>query len=818
MRIMKFGGSSVGTPDRVKSVLGIVSRAQRRHRNIVVVLSAFAGVTDQLIAISRTAARGDRKYLSGVLALRRRHMEAIARLLPARRRKKIDAFVKERITDLTDVLHGVFYTKELTDRTLDYVMSFGEVLSASIAAEALNAKGVRCQYVDSRQLIKADESFGAGRVKYELTYRNIRSYFRTHRGLQVTGGFVASTTDNDTITLGRGGSDLTASIFGASLHAPEIEIWTDVDGVMTADPRKVEKAFSIKKMTFEEAMEMSHFGAKVIHPPTMQPALDKNIPLRIKNTFNPGFPGTIVGRRDTSGRLPIKGISSIDDISLLRIQGSGMAAISGIGQRVFSVLARKNITVLMVTQASSEHSLCLAILPHSAPVAKLALEEELKYEIRDHQIDRVVVEGNLSAVAVVGENMRKTVGVSGKLFQALGKNGINVVAIAQGSSELNISTIVGRADESKALNALHDEFFLSGTTSLNLFIVGTGLIGGTLLRQIVQQRDVLLRKQALDIRVQAIANSRQMLFDGSDSLPAHWHERLSSSGTAMTLDEFIRRMKRMNLPNSVFVDCTASDAVVGRYADILESSISIVTPNKKANAGKRALYDRLHRASLKRNVRFLYETNVGAGLPIINTMSDLVAGGDRIERIDGVLSGTLSYLFNSFTAGRAFSDIVLEAKRLGYTEPDPRDDLNGLDVGRKLLILAREAGYPLDLTDIRVKSLLPPSLLKCRTPGEFLRKLPSLNAAYAHAREAAEKKGKVLRYLASLAGGKAEVALQQVGPDHPCYALSGSDIIIALTTRNCRDHPIVIKGPGAGAEVTATGVLADIIRIAHSQS
>ena len=818
MRVMKFGGSSVGTPGRIKHVMGIIADARKRHRNIVAVFSAFEGITDQLIGTSRVAARGDRKYLAGLGAIKKRHREALADLVPARRRGRIEAFARERFADLSDVLHGVFYTKELTNRTLDYVMSFGEILSSSIIAEALQAKGIPCEFLDSRHLIKADDRFGNGRVKYDLTYRNIRAYFRKHHGLQIACGFIASTTDNDTVTLGRGGSDFSASLYGAALNAREIEIWTDVDGVMTADPRKVEKAFSIPRMTFEEAMEMSHFGAKVIHPPTMQPALDRNIPLRIKNTFHPEFPGTLIGRRDTSGTFSIKGISSIDEISLLRVQGSGMVGIAGIGRRIFSALATQEINVLMVTQASSEYSLCLAVLPQFAQAAKHLIEEELRYEMRDRQIDGVLIEPNLSAVAIVGENMRKTTGISGKLFQALGKNGINVVAIAQGSSELNISTVVAKADEAKALNTLHDAFFLSGTKSLHLFIVGTGLIGGTLLKQIAQQRHVLLHSQFLDVRVRAIANSRTMLFDGTGSFLRDWREKFSAGGTAMDLDDFVRRMKALNLPNSVFVDCTASDLLVTKYAEILESSISIVTPNKKANAGKYGLYQKLHRASLKHDVRFLYETNVGAGLPIINTINDLVAGGDRIERIDGVLSGTLSYLFNSFAGGRSFSDIVWEAKERGYTEPDPRDDLNGLDVGRKLLILAREAGHPLEFRNISVKSLIPPALLRAPSINQFLKQLRSVDDTYARARDKAAAEGKVLRYVASFAGGKAEVSLQRVGPEHPCYALSGSEIIIALTTTNCKDHPIVIKGPGAGADVTATGVFADIIRIAHHQS
>ena len=817
MRIMKFGGSSVGTPGRIKHVIEIIANTRVQHRNLVVVFSAYQGITDHLIATSNLAARGDRKYLAGLRAIKKRHLDALRELVPAARRKRPEASIRDRLADLTDVLHGVFFTKELTIRTLDYIMSFGELLSTYTISESLKGKNISCEFIDSRLLIKADDTFGGGRVKYDLTYNNIRAYFRKHHGLQLACGFIASTTDNDTVTLGRGGSDFSASLFGAALGAREIEIWTDVDGVMTADPRKVEKAFSIPSMTYEEAMEMSHFGAKVIHPPTMQPALDGGIPIRIKNTFNPEFPGTLIGRRDGASQFPVKGISSIDEITLLRVQGSGMVGIAGIGKRIFSALASKNINVFMVTQASSEYSLCMAVLPQFATTAKHLIEEEFRYEIRDRQLEAVVIESGLSAVAVVGENMRKTTGIAGKLFQALGKNGINVVAIAQGSSELNISTVVAKADEAKALNAIHDAFFLSGTKSLRLFIVGTGLIGGTLLKQIAQQRNVLLGTQYLDVRVQAVANSRTMLFDGSGSLPLHWRERLANAGTPMDLDDFVRRMKSMNLPNSVFVDCTASDALVRKYEEILGSSISIVTPNKKANAGKHSLYEKLHRAALQHNIRFLYETNVGAGLPIINTMNDLVAGGDRIQRIEGVLSGTLSYLFNSFVAGKKFSDIVREAKERGYTEPDPRDDLNGLDVGRKLLILAREAGHPLEFKDIRVESLLPRSLLRAPSVNEFFKELRTVDDFYERARDAAASEGKVLRYVASFSEGKAGVSLQRVGPEHPCYALSGSDITIALTTVNCHDHPIVIKGPGAGADVTATGVFADIIRIAHHQ-
>jgi aspartokinase/homoserine dehydrogenase 1 len=782
---------------------------------MVVVFSAFQGITDQLVRTSKQASRGDRHYTSAVRAIARRHRRILAALVSARRRASALAHVNTWLAELAEVMHGVFSTRELTLRTLDYLMSFGELLSAFIIAESLKSRGSACEFLDSRQIIKTDDTYGAGHVKYDLTAKLIRTYFRKHRGLQIVCGFIASTTDNDTVTLGRGGSDFTASLLGAALRASEVQIWTDVDGVMTADPRKVGKAFSIDIMTYEEAMEMSHFGAKVIHPPTMQPALAAKIPIRIRNTFNPAFAGTLIGRKDISGRFPVKGISSVDEIALLRVEGSGMIGMAGIGHRLFSALAAGKVNVLLVTQASSEYSVCMAVLPEVALKAKQLIEEELRHEIRDRQIEPVVIEDALSIVAIVGENMRKTTGIAARMFRALGRNGINIVAIAQGSSELNISTVVRKTDEAKALNALHDAYFLSDTKSLNLFVVGTGLIGGTLLGQILRQRDFLRNSQNLDIRIRAVANSRKMLFLDEGGLGPHWRERLDSQAEKMNGDVFHERMKQINLSNSVFVDCTASEEVAARYGDILSSSISIVTPNKKANSGSYAHYEELRTTAQKHNVRFLYETNVGAGLPIINTINDLVAGGDRILKIEGVLSGTLSYLFNAFVSDRAFSEVVEEARAKGYTEPDPREDLNGKDVARKLLILAREAGYRLEFRDIRLRSLIPATYQNGVSVEDFMRRLKGLDPGFSKDRDGALREGKVLRYVASFEPGKATVGLSRIGGENPLADLTGSDIIIALTTVNCREHPVVIKGPGAGAEVTATGVFADIIRISH---
>ena len=817
MRVMKFGGSSVGTPARVNNVIGIIRRARAGRRRIVAVFSAFQGVTDQLIATSRMAAAGDSRYHAHFRALKKRHMGALTELVPVSRRRQGAEKIETYFAELSNVLHGVFYTREVTARMLDYIMSFGELLSSSIIAESMRARGISCSFVDSRLLIKTDDSFGMARVKYDLTYHNIRSYCRKHRELLIACGFIASTTDNDTTTLGRGGSDFSAALYGAALEAEEIEIWTDVDGVNTADPRKVKQAFPITTMTYDEAMEMSHFGAKVIHPPTMQPALDRDIPIRIKNTFNPEFPGTKIARRSPRGKYPIKGISSIDDVALLRIQGSGLVGTAGIGRRVFKALAAREINVLMVSQASSEYSLCLAVAPHDAEAARRLIGEELRLEIRDRQVQEVVVERNLSVVAIVGENMRKTTGISGRLFQSLGSSGINVVAIAQGSSELNISTIVARADEERALNTIHAAFFDAGTRVLNLFLAGTGVVGGRLLEQIAAQRDGLLRTHKIDIRVQAIANKRQMVFDDRGTLPFHWRDRLADQGLTMEPEAFFQRMKQLPLQSKVFVDCTASDDPVARYERILSSRISVVASNKRANAGNQSLYDRLHAAALSNGVRFLYETNVGAGLPVIRTIHDLRAGGDRIHRIDGVLSGTLSYLLNSLTDGRLFSAVVREARERGYTEPDPREDLRGLDVGRKLLILAREAGERLEFRDVRIESLVPPAMLRSASVAAFMKRLREMDAEYVRRRESAATRGKKLSYIASLAGGKASAGLREVGPDHPAFALQGSEVVVVLTTAFCGEHPIVIRGPGAGAEVTATGVLADIVHIAREQ-
>ncbi|MFZ0455006.1 MAG: bifunctional aspartate kinase/homoserine dehydrogenase I, partial [Ignavibacteriaceae bacterium] len=772
-------------------------------------------VTDELIRISKLASTGNNKYQELFKNLEHRHLSTTKELISVKKQSNILANIKLSLNELEDVIHGVFLVKELSPRTLDFILSFGERLSAYIIANALHDKGIPSEYLDSRELVRTDNNFGNAKVEFELTTKRIKNYFRSHKKLQVITGFIGSTINNETTTLGRGGSDYTAAIFGAALNVSEIQIWTDVDGVMTADPRKVKNAFSLPHITYEEAMELSHFGAKVIHPPTIQPAFSRKIPIVIKNTFNPGFTGTLITNQPNSQKFTIKGLSSIDNIALIRIQGSGMIGVSGIAQRIFSALAQVKINVILITQASSEHSLCIAVLPQYASLAKKSIEKEFKFEIFENLVNEPIIEDNVSIVAVVGENMRNYPGISGKVFQALGRNGINVVAIAQGSSELNISTVISREHESKALNALHDSLFLSKERSVNIFLIGTGLIGGTLLNQIDNQINYLSEEFGLDFKVIGIANSRKMLIDHNGIDVKGWKDKLIAKGILTDLEKFIDNMRTLNLSNSVFIDCTASKIVVEKYPDILCSNISIVTPNKIANSISFDFYQQLKQLVLKHNVKFLYETNVGAGLPIIQTLKDLVSSGDEIQKIEGILSGTLSYIFNTFSKDKPFSEVVKLAKEKGYTEPDPREDLSGMDVARKLLILAREAGLTLELKDIKIEKILPDEVEKAKSVEDFFIKLKKHDKDFERMREKAAAKGNLFRYIASLENGKAKISMQEVNTDHPFYFLSGIDNVIAFTTKYNQERPVVVKGPGAGAEVTASGVFADIIRAAR---
>jgi len=815
LKVLKFGGTSMGSSEAIRRVIAIIKKPQKDGRIAAVVVSAMSGVTDQLVAIATRAAAKDESYKELIQQLEIRHVKAARALVSKRNRAHTLATIDRLIDSLEDLARGVYLLHELSPAALDYIMSYGERLSAHLLTSALTDYGVQAEYLNACEIITTDEEFGRAVVDFKTTGKAIRTYFRKHQHLQVVTGFIAATPRKAITTLGRGGSDYSASIVGAALDATGIEIWTDVSGVLTADPRKVKDALPIPTMSYKEAVEMSYFGAKVIHPPTMQPALEKNIPILIKNTFEPKAPGTVIGKTSGTNHGLARGISSISDIAVLQVEGSGMVGTRGVAGRLFGALGKARVNVLLISQASSEHSISIAVVPTEAQAAKNAIDEEFTFERRSHLIEEVSITRDLSIIAVVGENLRHQRGVAGRLFETLGRNGINIVALAQGSSELNISVVIDKKYETKALNAVHDAFFSPERKTLNIFLVGTGLVGSTLLKQFGEQKNFLEREHRLFVRIVGIANTARMHLNPEGIPPQSWKEVLSRSRTRMNIGKFILAMEQLALPGSVFVDCTASADVAASYASILGAGISVVTPNKMANSGTLQQYRELKLIAEKHNVRFLYEANVGAGLPVISTLDDLLLSGDRILKIEGVFSGTLSYIFNTFKGNKLFSETVAEAKRLGYTEPDPRSDLSGTDVARKILILARETGLPLELKDVKVESLLSPACRRAHSVEDFFRKLKREDGLFEKKKRAAEKKRKVLRYIATLEKGKAAVRLQAVDETHAFYPLSGSDNIIAFTTERYRLNPLVIKGPGAGAEVTAAGVFADILRTAR---
>jgi len=816
MKVLKFGGSSVAKPERITQVINILKGYYQDGQQFTAGFSAFGGVTDSLIEMSTLAADGDETFREKCNAFSQRHIDAIKELIPEVDQDQLINELKENHEVLKNLLHGIFLVREASRRTMDYVLSFGERNSSFIISKALKANGVDAHFLDAREIIKTDKAFGSAKVDFKSSYQNIKNYYREHPGIHVVTGFISSAKGGLTTTLGRGGSDYTASIIAAGLEAEIIEIWTDVNGVLTADPRKVKAAFTIPTLTYSEAMEMSHFGAKVIYPPTLQPALKSNIPIVIKNTFNPSHAGSHIStHKDKEGRA-VQGISSIGEIALITLQGSGLFGVTGISGRLFSALAQAEINIIMITQGSSEHSISFAISPSKAKRAKAVVEKAFEFEMANSVIDPLKVEEDLSVVAIIGENMRYQPGIAGRLFQALGKNGINCVAIAQGSSELNVSVVVPKHDESKALNALHESFFLSDIQELHIYMVGVGLIGSTLIQQIKSQAAYLEEKHSMRVKLVGIANSKKMFFQENGLDLTDWKNQLLNEGQKMSMASFIEKMESLNLSNSIFVDNTASDAVAEYYETILDKSISISTPNKIATSSSYLKYQRLKNLAQKRGVRFMYETNVGAGLPVISTLNDLINSGDEIHKIEGVLSGSLSFIFNSFQGDRPFSAVVKEAQELGYTEPDPRIDINGIDVRRKLIILARETGLALDAADVEIENILSDKSRNAKTVDSFMEHLPSEeDDKFEKKRLAAEKEGKVLRMIAKLELSKASIGLQAVAHDHPFATLNGSDNMIVFTTKRYHDRPLVIRGPGAGAEVTAAGIFAEVISIGH---
>lgn len=815
MRVLKFGGSSVATPERITGIITILKDYYERGEKFTVVFSAFGGITDSLIEMAELAAKGDEAYQEPFEKFHQRYAEAAKALIAAPLLHDVLPVLEENHTVLKNLLYGIHLVREVSDRSMDYVLSFGERNSAFVIAHALQSNGIPASYLDARKVIKTDKNFRNAKVDFEATYKKIKEYYGQRTDIQIVTGFVASAKGGLTTTLGRGGSDYTASLLAAGLDAEQIEIWTDVDGVLTADPRKVKRAFTIPSLTYSEAMEMSHFGAKVIYPPTLQPALAKRIPIYIKNTFRPEFIGTYISEsHDPEGRA-VKGISSISDIALLTLSGTGLFGVPGIAGRLFNALATAKINIVLITQGSSENAISFAVNPREARRAKVAVEAAFEYEMQSNLVDPIKVEKNLSTIAIVGANMRYQPGIAGRMFRAMGKNGINAVAIAQGSSELNISVVINKVDELKALNALHEAFFLSDQKEIHLFIIGVGLIGSTLLNQIAQQQAYLKEHQSIDLRVIGLANSRKMLFDATGLDLEDWQTKILDQGEAMRLAIFVDRMKTYNFSNTIFVDATASPEIPKHYASILDSSISISTPNKISTSSSYQQYNRLRGLARKRGVQFRYETNVGAGLPVLSTLQDLITSGDEILKIEGVISGSLSFIFNTFDTNNSFSAVVAQAKEKGYTEPDPREDLGGSDMRRKLIILAREAGFPIEQSDVTIHPLLPDYIMQAPSVEVFFERLPDANIQLAQLLQQAKAEGKVLRVTAKLEHGKGYIGLSAFDATHPFYNLNGSDNMIVFTTKRYKNTPLVVRGPGAGAEVTAAGVFAEVIAIGN---
>jgi len=813
MKILKFGGSSIANAERIEKVVSIIKGYNKKKTKIAVVFSAFGGVTDKLIDISNKALLHNDTYHQSIQKLKTLHIDVCKKLVTSKNQKKVQTQIETYFDELNDILKGVYLLKELTPRILDKILSYGEKLSNYIISEILKSNNISAEFLDTSIFVKTDNSFGNARVNFTKTNKNIKEYFAKHKKMQIITGFIASNTKNEITTLGRGGSDFTASIFGAAINVEEIEIWTDVDGILTADPRKVNDAVSLKAVTYKEAMEMSHFGAKVIYPPTMQPALDKNIKIRIRNTFNPSFPGTVILEKELSVRFSAKGISAVENITLLRIGGSGLFGNEEITSRIFDALAEQKIKTLLLTQGSSGLSICIAVLPSDGNKAKKAIAKELRLEILDGLINEITAEENLSIIAVVGEDMHHTTGISGKVFNSMGRNGINIIAIAQGSSELNISFVIKNSQLTKALNALHDSLFLAEKKMYYIFLLGTGLVGSAFLKYLSSKKNFLEKEHHIGFNIIGLSNSKKMAFDEEGIEIDKWQKELQASRKKSDIKRYVEEMLKMNYSNSIFVDCTASEVAIPYYNKILSSNISIATPNKIANTKSMKFYNQLRKTSEKNNVKFLYSTNVGAGLPIISSLRDLADSGKNIIKIEGILSGTLSYLFNLFVGDVTFSEVVKNANELGFTEPDPRDDLNGLDVSRKLLILIRELGDELELKDIKVENLVPQRARKVKTISEFLKILKQADNVFDERKNKAEINGKVLRYIAKYENKKATVSLQEVDSSHPFYNLQMTDNIVAITTKENPQQPLVVRGQGAGADFTASGIFADILRI-----
>ncbi len=805
MKVLKFGGSSVASSENIKKVIEII-KDKTKDSQLVVVVSALGGVTDQLIVLARMAENGDQNYQNLLRQLFLKHDQVIQDLITDQYRSRVFETINKKYRELTDILTGVYLLRELSSSSLDVVMSFGEQFSSLIVAYSLKSVGLDCNFVDSREIIKTDDNFGSANVNLEKTYSLCRQVFNSTYKIYVCGGFIGSNDKGMTTTLGRGGSDYTAALVGGALDAEIIEIWTDVDGVLTADPRKVPSAFCLAEVSYEEAGELAHFGAKVIHPKTMQPARLKKIPILIKNTFNPKAPGTIIcDNPRRNDKYQITGVTALSDVSLVEIYSNNGKGVAEIASKATDALSKAGIEILLITQGSYEPCLSIAVSAKDALLAKSVIEKSFSSEIKSGEMLPVKLQKERAILSIIGNQMKGNIGLSGKFFKTLGDQNINIYAIAQGSTELNISAVIHEKHKIKALQAVHQAFFENKTENIHLFVVGTGLIGSTVLNMISQFPN--------NIKLCGVANSRKFVIWDKPSASVNWRENLESSESS-DLQEFVEKILDLNLPNSVFVDCTASEEVPLVYSKLLQSRVAVVTPNKKANSGSYTFYRELKEISTKTKTNYLYETTVGAGLPIIQTIQNLVKSGDKIIKIEAILSGTLSYIFNTFAVtDDSFSKIVRDAKDKGYTEPDPRDDLNGMDMARKILILARESGLKIEMSDVILEPFLPSSCFAVESVDAFFDELSKLDEDFNRKNELAKSEGKLFRYIAKMENGKVNLSLQLIDQNHPFYNLSGTDNIVSITTQRYNLNPLVIKGPGAGAEVTAGGIIADILNV-----